>query len=220
MVELNEYEVSLMSPKAPSVVMPIELTAENGAKGLLIGEFYETVEVDNPEYCGCGECDWCRGAGLNEPQNFDEKVPVSWTNIKEIYKKAVENLGQDNSKEQTIKDLRGINDAAHASAQTQEQTIKDLEIALYARELVLKHRPTHEEHAALTAKVEAVKDRQIPEGWYLTTDNNGNREIINRAEAVEREAWNLIGEYCKDLNHTRCDGDCLDCGKPVEDQPI
>tara|TARA_R110000764_G_scaffold72464_2_gene148608 strand:+ start:5240 stop:5542 length:303 start_codon:yes stop_codon:yes gene_type:complete len=49
------------------VIMPRELTAENGAKGLLIGEFYEEIEHDEGTY----------------------KVAVEWTTIKDIYKKIV-----------------------------------------------------------------------------------------------------------------------------------
>ncbi len=39
--------------------MPKSLTAENGAKKLLLGEFYETAIIDNPEYCECDDCDYC-----------------------------------------------------------------------------------------------------------------------------------------------------------------
>ena len=52
-------------------VMPRELTAENGAKGLLIGEFYEEIEHDEGTF----------------------KVAVEWTTIKEIYKKIVAYYG-------------------------------------------------------------------------------------------------------------------------------
>lgn len=45
-------------------VMPLELTAENGAKGALIGEFHEKL----------GPCE----------------VPVSWTTIKAIYRRCVD----------------------------------------------------------------------------------------------------------------------------------
>ena len=34
------------------VRMPDSLTAENGAKALFMGEFFEHIEVGNPEYCG------------------------------------------------------------------------------------------------------------------------------------------------------------------------
>lgn len=57
-------------------VMPRELTAENGAKALLIGEFHEYYEFYDEE---CGE------------QTID--IPVQWTTIKEIYKKIVAHYG-------------------------------------------------------------------------------------------------------------------------------
>lgn len=71
-------------------LMPIELTAENGSKGLLSGEFFEEVELSCPE-CDPDEpdadCDICAGE-----YSCLQKIPVSWTTIKEIYKKAVGSL--------------------------------------------------------------------------------------------------------------------------------
>ena len=65
------------------VILPKELTAENGAKALLIGEFHEEIEV-----CGCLD-------GTGEEQEMqDLRVPVSWTTIKEIYKMIVKNMSQ------------------------------------------------------------------------------------------------------------------------------
>lgn len=65
------------------VILPKELTAENGAKALLIGEFREEIEV-----CGCLD-------GSGEDQEMQAlSVPVSWTTIKEIYKMIVENMSQ------------------------------------------------------------------------------------------------------------------------------
>jgi len=51
-------------------VMPRKLTAENGAKALLIGEFAEAFDPDN-----CGN---------------PYVVPISWDSIKNIYKRIVE----------------------------------------------------------------------------------------------------------------------------------
>lgn len=70
--------------------MPYQLTAENGAKGRLIGGFKESIEIANPEYCGCGECDYClEVADEDDGPTMLVEVPVSWTTIKEIYKVAV-----------------------------------------------------------------------------------------------------------------------------------
>lgn len=62
------------------VVMPRSLTAENGAKELLMGEFFEEHE-----------CSYYNGDG--ELIEYTEKVPVSWTTIKEIYAKIVSHYG-------------------------------------------------------------------------------------------------------------------------------
>ena len=81
-----------------TVVMPKELTAENGGKGLMIGEFYE--DYDQP----CMEC-----VDMDEEDNEDclycsgtnyvtVKVPVSWTTIKAIYQKAVDHFGDCKAK--------------------------------------------------------------------------------------------------------------------------
>lgn len=70
-----------------TVLMPIELTAENGAKAALMGEFFEWKEI----HCGHGSsyeasrCSVCDGAGY-----YVERHMISWTTIKAIYAKAVE----------------------------------------------------------------------------------------------------------------------------------
>ena len=61
-------------------VMPRSLTAENGAKALLMGEFFEEHE-----------CSYYNGDG--ELVEYTEKVPVSWITIKEIYAKIVAHYG-------------------------------------------------------------------------------------------------------------------------------
>lgn len=66
--------------------MPYQLTAENGAKALLMGEFSESIRVDNPEYCGCGGL-CAHDEGMN--YTLKQDVPVSWTTIKQIYDNAV-----------------------------------------------------------------------------------------------------------------------------------
>ncbi|POA45577.1 hypothetical protein C1893_23260 [Pseudomonas sp. MPR-ANC1] len=72
-------------------IMPKRLTAENGAKALLLGEF--KVEVTN-ECPDCGEldepnehCEICDGEG-----EYSQRHTISWDQIKFIYSKAVEGL--------------------------------------------------------------------------------------------------------------------------------
>lgn len=77
------------SPVIPEgyVMVPMRLTAENGAKGVLSGEFSETKFVNCPECFGDDECETCDGSG-----RIEIKVPVSWTTIKEIWIKSVEHF--------------------------------------------------------------------------------------------------------------------------------
>ena len=68
------------------VKMPRALTAENGAKSALMGEFFIHRSVTCPE-CGGEGCEDCKGIG-----GWSEPVAVDWTTIKEIYAKAVDLL--------------------------------------------------------------------------------------------------------------------------------
>jgi hypothetical protein len=83
--------VDVPHPKT-AVVMPKELTAENGAKHLMSGEF----KIDVEHTCtACSfdlsgapeECEVCGG----EIQ-YTQKLVIDWTTIKEIYAKAVKHL--------------------------------------------------------------------------------------------------------------------------------
>lgn len=89
-----EGEECILLKSKERILLPKELTAENGAKALLIGEFSESISIPNPDYCeeNCEDCihegtrsidDTCR------EEYFVQDVPVSWTTIKEIYKKIV-----------------------------------------------------------------------------------------------------------------------------------
>ncbi len=59
-----------------SVILPKELTAENGAKGLLSGEFKEQIELYDNE----------------TDEYYMQDVTVSWTTIKDIYKLIVNEM--------------------------------------------------------------------------------------------------------------------------------
>lgn len=69
------------------VMVPMRLTAENGAKGALSGEFSETKFVNCPECFGDDECETCDGSG-----RIEIRVPVTWTTIKAIWVKGVEHF--------------------------------------------------------------------------------------------------------------------------------
>ncbi|MBQ4926199.1 hypothetical protein FDK33_22870 [Citrobacter werkmanii] len=77
---------SLVTPDDLALV-PKRLTAENGAKGVLSGEFSETKFINCPECFGDDECETCDGSG-----RIEITVPVSWTNIKAIWAKGVEHF--------------------------------------------------------------------------------------------------------------------------------
>ncbi|MCM7555409.1 hypothetical protein [Enterobacter kobei] len=65
-------------------VMPLKLTAENGAKGALSGEFHVTNRI---------VCQSCAGEGCedcNDEGGWDAEIPVSWDTIKRIHEAAVE----------------------------------------------------------------------------------------------------------------------------------
>ncbi|EAA9026836.1 molecular chaperone DnaJ [Salmonella enterica] len=77
------------SPAIPDdwVMVPKKLTAENGAKSLLSGEFLETTFISCPECFADEECESCDGSG-----RIKIEVPVSWTTIKAIWNKGVEHF--------------------------------------------------------------------------------------------------------------------------------
>lgn len=85
-IALNQAGNSPVIPEG-YVMVPKRLTAENGAKGALSGEFSETKFVNCPECFGDDECETCDGSG-----RIEIKVPVSWTTIKDIWIKGVEHF--------------------------------------------------------------------------------------------------------------------------------
>ncbi|MDM3222457.1 hypothetical protein OGV71_12055 [Citrobacter sp. Cf088] len=75
------------SPVTPDglALVPKRLTAENGAKSVLSGEFSETKFINCPECFGDDDCETCDGSG-----RIEITVPVTWTTIKAIWDKGVE----------------------------------------------------------------------------------------------------------------------------------
>lgn len=69
-------------------IMPESLTAENGAKGALSGEFFTVTEIACEECC-CDydeddPCENCNGFGVKKV-----RTAIGWSTIKDIYKMAV-----------------------------------------------------------------------------------------------------------------------------------
>lgn len=82
----HSVEVRYLAPPG-YVMVPNRLTAENGAKGMLSGEFSETKFINCPECFGDDECETCDGSG-----RIEISVPVTWTTIKAIWAKGVEHF--------------------------------------------------------------------------------------------------------------------------------
>lgn len=93
------------------VLMPASLTAENGAKYALSGEFFETITYPCSE-CGGDtdkefegdetDCHCCCNTG-----EISEPVNVAWTTIKDIHKKSVE-LFKSNQEQMFLAYLKQI----------------------------------------------------------------------------------------------------------------
>jgi hypothetical protein len=82
---LRKYaEIARACEAGTHAVVPTALTAENGAKAALIGEFEETTEMRCTECDEDYDCEVCEGSGV-----MDRVVPVSWRTIKAIHKAMV-----------------------------------------------------------------------------------------------------------------------------------
>lgn len=77
------------SPIEDAVEVPRELTAENGAKAALMGEFSVTSIHQCPDCIG-DDCEDCGGEGA-----YRFHAPVSWPTIKDIYKAAIAHFEGD-----------------------------------------------------------------------------------------------------------------------------
>ncbi|BEH73365.1 hypothetical protein [Edwardsiella tarda] len=89
---MESEPVAMLADKSPVnpddfALVPKKLTAENGAKGVLFGEFSETKFINCPECFGDDECETCDGSGI-----IEITVPVTWTTIKAIWAKGVEHF--------------------------------------------------------------------------------------------------------------------------------
>lgn len=88
MIELlEEHKQALRAAK-----LPLELTAENGGKSLMIGEFSESVEMVCPECYDEPDqaCEICQGR-----ESYLHDVDVSWPTIKAIYQRVVNHYAKN-----------------------------------------------------------------------------------------------------------------------------
>ena len=76
-------------------IMPRRLTAENGAKALLTGEFQVEITTECPECRDLEEplegCEFCDGEG-----EYEQRHTIPWDQIKFIYSQAVAGLARIN----------------------------------------------------------------------------------------------------------------------------
>ncbi len=75
---------SAPTPQAGHALVPTRLTAENGAKYALSGEFKIRIEIENPDYDEEDED--------SEPTIWTD-VSVPWTTIKEIWAAGMKHFG-------------------------------------------------------------------------------------------------------------------------------
>lgn len=87
------------SPVIPDgfCIMPKKLTAENGGKGALSGEFYVTTRIVC-QSCGGEGCEDC-----NDEGGLDAEIPVIWDTIKRIHEAAVEACSLPAAPQQEVK---------------------------------------------------------------------------------------------------------------------
>ncbi|EJV4645637.1 hypothetical protein ACKU0O_021040 [Enterobacter hormaechei] len=87
------------SPVIPDgyCIMPLKLTADNGAKGALCGEFHVQYRIVCQSCVGEG-CEDCNHIG-----GWDAEIPVSWDTIKRIHEAAVEACALPAAPQQEVK---------------------------------------------------------------------------------------------------------------------
>ncbi|HGD3770129.1 TPA: hypothetical protein ACI4K4_000202 [Enterobacter hormaechei] len=87
------------SPVIPDgyCIMPLKLTADNGAKGALCGEFHVQYRIVCQSCVGEG-CEDCNHTG-----GWDAEIPVSWDTIKQIHESAVEACALPAAPQQEVK---------------------------------------------------------------------------------------------------------------------
>lgn len=78
-------------------IMPLKLTADNGAKGALCGEFHVQYRIVCQSCVGEG-CEDCNHTG-----GWDAEIPVGWDTIKRIHEAAVEACAMPAAPQQEVK---------------------------------------------------------------------------------------------------------------------
>jgi hypothetical protein len=91
--DVTHYCIPIPPGEQDAVSVPRELTAENGAKAALLGEFSTASTQHCPECDGDG-CEDCSGQGY-----FQYEVLIDWTNIKAIFRAAIKHFEGKGSNE-------------------------------------------------------------------------------------------------------------------------
>lgn len=116
----------------PSVLMPSKLTADIGAKALLIGEFAERLTLPNPD----------RGSDPDEPETMDLSVPIKWDTIKTIYDTIVKHYAEAVPAEQPqpTETLAELRECYEILLKTARRCARDLRHAVDLMQLETKNR--------------------------------------------------------------------------------
>ena len=82
----EDWEAWQAASKIPDGYALVKTKLDHNEKPILIGEYSESINILCPE---CNnediECDECKGEGT-----IQQTVPITWTSIKEIYKRAIQ----------------------------------------------------------------------------------------------------------------------------------
>lgn len=173
------------------VLVPAKLTAENGAKAALMGEFHENVimgcsDCDGEGFIDGEPCEDCGGVG-----EYTTSFPVSWTMIKAIWEKAVSVVGEPY--ETVI--------AESSDMTTQYKTANEVPTATIAARLeelsdCLLKRDKDAMDREFTIRIPAELDRD-PD-LVLSIAATRLLEYEAMLEALMKECWAVLGAFNHD----------------------
>jgi len=193
------------------VLMPKSLTAENGAKSLFMGEFSEQMEMTCPECADEEEhdedCVICNGS-----VQYLQKVPVSWSTVKDIYAMAVSKLA-----------LPPQSNANAYSEQVQGYCQYANETGMLGHHCAVKCQYGQQSPAVAAPEITQAlqwlyevcsgEDVSIPDRHYAAVANAASVLAAPQASAEQRDKIFKIGQLAATL-------DCVDMGEAWVRQDI
>jgi hypothetical protein len=206
------------APLTDYVLMPKRLTAENGAKGALSGEFKESIRITCHECDGSGEgennedCIECKGEGT-----VDAAVTVGWDTIKDIYKAAVALLAkaapaapvQTAETLEIVETVRTAMRRAYSLGQTywqqadSEYTSQNKKADVTAgRFIELIDDTCAKVESSVAAPVQAEQAQAEPAFWYDARAKLEKMDLIDGAHQAHLLVCNeRFGDYTTPLYH-------------------